>query len=79
LGVLGGLLVLFALTRPSVGRFLTAGLVLGAAAVVRYHDLHRDDPDRYGRAAQVRSLYWSVAIVVVFVAASFLLNALLSN
>jgi uncharacterized membrane protein YidH (DUF202 family) len=79
LGVLGVVVLLFALTRPSAGRFLAAGLILGAAGVVRYHDLHRDDPDRYGRAAQLRSLYWSVAIVVVFVSASFLVNAVLTD
>jgi hypothetical protein len=77
--VLGALVLLFVLARPSAGRLLAAALLLGAAAAVRYHDLHRDDPDRYGRAAQLRSLYWSVAIVVVFVSASFLVNALLTD
>ena len=67
LGVLGALVLLFALGRPSVGRFLAAGMLLGAAAVVRYNSLRRDDPARYGRAAQIRSLVWSVVIVVVFV------------
>jgi uncharacterized membrane protein YidH (DUF202 family) len=79
LGILGALLMLFALSRPSVGRFLAAGLLLGAAAVVRYNERHRDDPGRYGRAAQVRSLVWSVVIVVVFVGVSLLLSALLSD
>jgi len=79
LGVLGALLLLFALGRPSVGRFLAAGLLLGAAAVVRYNDLHRDDPERNGRAAQLRSLYWSVVIALAFVGASFLISALLSD
>ena len=79
LGVLGALVLLFALGRPSVGRFLAAGLLLGAAAVVRYQDLHRDDPDRNGRSAQLRSLYWSVVIAVAFVGASFLISALLSD
>jgi hypothetical protein len=74
LGVLGALVLLLALGRPSVGRFLAAGLLLGAAAFVRYHSLTRDDPARYGRAAQIRSLVWSVAIVVVFVGASILLS-----
>ena len=63
-------MLLFALGRPSVGRFLAAGMLIGAAAVVRYNSLRRDDPGRYGRAAQIRSLVWSVVIVVVFVGAS---------
>jgi hypothetical protein len=79
LGVLGALMLLFALGRPSVGRFLAAGLLLGAAAVVRHHEVHRDDPERNGRAAQLHSLYWSVVIAVVFVGASFLISALLSG
>jgi hypothetical protein len=54
-------------------------LLLGSAAVVRYNDLHRDDPGRYGRSAQVRSLVWSVLIAVVFVGASLLLSQLLSG
>jgi hypothetical protein len=74
LGVLGALVLLLALGRPSVGRFLAAGLLLGSGAVVRYNALHRDDPGRYGRAAQVRSLVWSVVIVVVFVGVSILLS-----
>ena len=79
LGVLGGLVLLLALGRPSVGRFLAAGLLLGAAAVVRYNDLHRDDPGRYDRGAQIHSLVWSVVIVVVFVGASLLLSQLLDS
>ena len=79
LGVLGAVVLLLALGRPSVGRFLAAGLLLGAAAVVRYNDLHRDDPGRYGRAAQIRSVVWSVAIAVVFVGASLLLSQVLEG
>jgi uncharacterized membrane protein YidH (DUF202 family) len=79
LGGLGAVLLLFALSRPSVGRFLAAGVVLGAAAVVRYNALHRDDARRYGRAAQIRSLVWSVVIVVVFVGASLVLSELISG
>ena len=79
LGVLGSLVLLFAFGRPSVGRFMAAGLLIGAAAVVRYNSLHRDDPERYGRAAQLRSLFWSVAIVIVFVGASLLLSAVLTD
>ncbi len=79
LGVLGAVVLLLALGRPSVGKFLAAGLLLGSAAVVRYNDLHRDDPGRYGRSAQVRSLVWSVLIAVVFVGASLLLSQLLSG
>jgi drug/metabolite transporter (DMT)-like permease len=79
LGVLGTLLLLLALGRPSVGRFLAAGAVLGAAAVVRYNAVHRDDPGRYGRAAQIRSIVWSVVIAVVFVGASLLLSELLGD
>ena len=37
---------------------------------MRYNAVHRDDPGAHGRSAQVRSLVWSVVIVVVFVAAS---------
>jgi hypothetical protein len=79
LGLVGSVVLLFALGRPSAGRFLAAGLLLGAAAVVRYHDLHRDDPRRHDRTAQVRSLVWSVLIAVVFVGASLLLNELLTD
>jgi hypothetical protein len=79
LGVLGTLVLLFALGRPSVGRFLAAGMLIGAAAVVRYNSLHRDDPGRHGRAAQIRSLVWSVVIAVVFVGASLLLSQLLGS
>jgi len=79
LGVLGALVLLFALGRPSVGRFLAAGLLIGAAAAVRYNALHRDDPDRYSRAAQIRSVVWSLVIVVVFVGASILLSAALDG
>ncbi len=75
----GVLLLVLAVGRPSVGRFLAAGVVLGAAAVVRYNALTRDDPRRYGRAAQIRSLVWSVVIVVVFVGASFLLSELIEG
>ena len=78
LGVLGALVLLFALGRPSVGRFLAAGMLIGAAAVVRYNS-RRDDPGRYGRAAQIRSLVWSVVIAVVFVGASLLLSQLLGS
>jgi heme A synthase len=79
LGMLGVLVLLLAFSRPSVGRFLAAGLLLGAAAVVRHNALHRDDPGRYGRAAQVRSLVWSVAIVVVFVGVSIALSQLFDS
>jgi uncharacterized membrane protein YidH (DUF202 family) len=79
LGVLGGLVLLLAFSRPSIGRFLAAGLLLGAAAVVRYNDRTRDDPRRYGRAAQIRSVIWSVAIVVLFVGASILLSEALGG
>jgi hypothetical protein len=78
LAALGVLLLLFAVSRPGVTRFLAAGLVLGAAAVVRHRATH-DDPARYGRAAQLRSLLWSVVIVVVFVGASWLLNELITS
>jgi hypothetical protein len=54
-------------------------MLLGAAAVVRYNSLHRDDPGRYGRAAQIRSLVWSVVIAVAFVGASLLLSQLLGS
>jgi hypothetical protein len=54
-------------------------MLIGAAAVVRYNSLRRDDPGRYGRAAQIRSLVWSVVIAVVFVGASLLLSQLLGS
>ncbi len=79
LGVLGALVLLLAFSRPSVGRFLAAGMLIGAAAVVRDNSLRRDDPSRYGRAAQIRSLVWSVVIAVVFVGASLLLSQLLGS
>jgi hypothetical protein len=79
LAALGVLLLLFALSRPSIGRFLAAGLVLGGAAVMRHNARTRDDPARYTRAAQIRSLVWSVAIIVVFVGVSFLLSELISD
>ena len=66
--------------RPAVGRPVPGGgLLLGAAAVVRYNSLRRDDPGRYGRSAQIRSLVWSVVIVVVFVGVSMLLSQLLDG
>ena len=79
LGVLGALTLILAFGRPSAGRFLAAGLLLGAAAVVRYRSLHADDPARYGRAAQIRSLVWTVVVIVVFVGASLLLGQLIDN
>jgi len=79
LGLLGAAVLLLALGRPSVGRFLAAGLLLGAAAVVRYQARHRDDPGRNDRAAQIRSTVWSVVIVVVFVGVSLLLSELISD
>ena len=79
LAAVGVMLLVLAVGRPSVGRFLAAGVVLGAAAVVRYNALTRDDPRRYGRAAQIRSLVWSVVIVVVFVGVSFLLSELIEG
>jgi hypothetical protein len=79
LAALGVLLLLLALSRPSAGRFLAGGLVLGAAAVVRYNATRADDPARYGRAAQFRSVVWSVVIAVVFVGVSLLLNELFAD
>ena len=79
LGALGVLLLVLALTRPSAGRFLSAGLVLGAAAVVRHRMTHAGDPAAYTRADQVRSVVWSVVIAVVFVGASLLLSQLLDD
>jgi len=76
---LGVVLVLFAFSRPSIGRFMAAGLVLGGAAVVRHNALTRDDPARYTRAAQVRSLAWSVGIIVVFVGVSFVLSEMIGD
>jgi hypothetical protein len=76
---LGVFVLVLAFARPSVGRFLSAGVLLGAAAVVRFRALGDDDPSKYGRAAQMHSLYWSIVIVVVFVGASFLVNRLLQN
>ena len=73
LGLLGSLVVVYAVARPSISRFLAGALLLGAAAVVRHQDAHRDDPGRFGRAAQIRSLLWSLVIVVVVVGVSLLL------
>jgi hypothetical protein len=70
LAVLGTLVLLLAAARPSVGRLIAGGLLLGAAAVVRYQDQRRDDPTRYGRSAQVRSIVWSAVIVVVVIGVS---------
>ena len=76
---LGVLVLVLAFTRPSAGRFLSAGVLLGAAAVVRFRAVRTDDPSKYGRDAQMRSLYWSIVIAVVFVGASLLVNRLLQN
>jgi hypothetical protein len=46
---------------------------------VRFRALRTDDPAKYGRDAQMRSLYWSIVIAVVFVGASLLINRLLQN
>jgi hypothetical protein len=54
-------------------------VLLGAAAVVRFRAVRTDDPSKYGRDAQMRSLYWSIVIAVVFVGASLLVNRLLQN
>lgn len=76
---LGVFVLVLAFTRPSVGRFLSAGVLLGSAAVVRFRALRTDDPSKYGRAAQMSSLYWSIVIAVVFIGASFLVNYLLTD
>ena len=76
---LGVFVLVLAFTRPSVGRFLSAGVLLGAAAVVRFRAVRDADPTKYGRAAQMHSLYWSIVIAVVFVGASFLVNYLLTD
>ena len=75
----GVLLLLLAFSKPSVGRFLAAGLLLAAAVTVRYNATKAADPARDSRAAQVRSIVWSVVIVVVFVGASWLLNEAITN
>jgi hypothetical protein len=74
LAVLGTLVLLLAATRFSVGRLIAGGLLLGAAALVRYQDQRREDPARDSRAAQVRSIVWSVVIVVVVVGVSVALT-----
>ena len=80
LAALGVLVLLLALSRPSVGRFLAAGLVLGGAAVVRYNArAPATTPAATAAAAQVRSLVWSVVIVVVFVGVSVLLSQVLGD
>ena len=76
---LGVLLALLAVSRPSTGRFLAAAVLLSAAVVVRYNATRSDDPSRYGRSAQVRSLVWSVVIAVVFIGVSLVINELLTN
>jgi hypothetical protein len=79
LSAFGAMLVLLAFSKPSTGRFLAAGLLLAAAVVVRYNATRPDDPARYGRAAQVRSIVWSVVIAVVFIGASLVVNELLTD
>ena len=74
LAVLGTLVLLLAAARFSVGRLIAGGLLLGAAAFVRYRDQRREDPARYSRAAQVRSIVWSVVIVVVVIGVSLALS-----
>jgi hypothetical protein len=74
LAVFGTLVLLLAATRFSVGRLIAGGLLLGAAAFVRYQDQRREDPAGYSRAAQVRSIVWSVVIVVVVVGVSVALT-----
>ena len=78
LAVLGVLLMLFAFSRPSAGRFLAAAVLMAAAVVVRYNATRPDDPSRYTRAAQVRSLVWSVVIAAVFIGVSLAVNELLT-
>ena len=75
----GVLLLLLAFSKPSVGRFLAAGLLMAAAVTVRYNASKTSDPARYTRAAQVRSIVWSIVIIVVFVGASYLLNEAITN
>ncbi len=79
LATLGVLLLLLAFSRPSAGRFLAAAVLLAAAVVVRYNALRPVDPSRYGRAAQIRSMVWSVVIAVVFIGASLVVNELLTD
>ena len=62
--------------RPSARRPPSASY---AAGVLRFRATRPTDPAQYGRAAQLRSLYWSIAIAVVFVGASFLVNKLLTS
>ena len=76
---LGVFVLVLAFTRPSAGRFMSAAVLLGAAGVLRFRATRPTDPSRYGRAAQLRSLYWSIAIAVVFIGASFLVNRLLAG
>jgi hypothetical protein len=76
---LGVFVLVLAFTRPSAGRFMSAAVLLGAAGVLRFRATRPTDPAQYGRAAQLRSLYWSIAIVVVFIGASFLVNRLLTG
>jgi hypothetical protein len=76
---LGVFVLILAFTRPSTGRFMSAVLLLGAAGVVRHRATRPTDPAEYGRAAQLRSLYRSIAIAVAFIAASFFVNRLLTS
>ncbi len=76
---LGLVLLLLAFSRPSAGRFLASAVLLAAAVVVRYNAARPRDPARYGRAAQVRSLVWSVVIAAVFIAVSLVVNELLTD
>lgn len=72
LGFLGAMVLLFAAVKPSIGRFVAGGVLLGAAAVVRNAARRRDDPTRDTRAAQLRSLCWSLVVVALFVGFSVL-------
>jgi multisubunit Na+/H+ antiporter MnhB subunit len=76
---LGILLLLLAFSKPSVGRFLAAGLLIAAAVTIRVNASRPADPSRYTRAAQLRSVAWSIVIVVVFVGASWLLNEMITS
>ena len=72
LGALGAMVLLLAAVKPSIGRFLAGAVLLGSAAVVRNAARRQADPTRDTRAAQLRSLGWSLAVVAVFVGFSVL-------
>jgi hypothetical protein len=79
LGFLGVVVLLLGAVKPSIGRFLAGGVLLGAAVVVRNAARRRADPTPETRADQLRSLFWSLVLVAVFIGFSVLIAHPWSN